>query len=454
MSLQAILNKINNLLSKVSPQQRQKVMQEAPRSMKEILNMDKALKQNGIPTTRINQKPEKVVTTKRTYYQVRYMSNLQNKSVEWAIISDKPSFDTVSGIQIFGPNLQPAIELGTIPKFPPHYITHMLIDYITRVPGIPTKSSNAMVVNESLQLEGINLKGVDWYRWLSYLSLAASVALNLMMIYAIARVIYQKVDALINEKYAAIKAEEQLNQSLFGSQTGNEPAFNIYSSAIQAVEQVIRGSYNGCILCGPPGMSKTYIVRRTLYFNHVPPSKYAIVKGASLDLAGIYAYMFQNKNKILIFDDFDRPLKDPEVINMMKAALDSYSQRMISLPQPEIAKQNMEGRLPNQFTFKGRLILITNLNKSDLDLALISRAPVIEINFDTKQMIQNLQNMLKYIAPDVDMKIKQEVLDYVIYVISKHPEYRLDFRKFKACIDARLGNPQDWQNMVIVILAS
>jgi hypothetical protein len=81
------------------------------------------------------------------------------------------------------------------------------------------------------------------------------------------------------ERLANTELENSLNHELFSRQEKDDPAFFIYNHMVRNIEHVINGQGRALLLCGPPGMSKTYTVRRTLYFNQKRPLKdYVIVK--------------------------------------------------------------------------------------------------------------------------------------------------------------------------------
>ena len=444
MGIDSILNKLNDKFSKVKKAQRDQVMSQAPASMADFLNVNKVLTQQGLPTNRINMKPEKINTPDGTKYVVRYMTNTPNKSVEWALTSTKPTFVTISSFIIYDTKLVPRLELHTIPKFPPQQMIKMMKMLLTKLPGVPILGTFQEGEMSREELTG----------WVSLVTMVLS---GLVMIFSLGYVLYTKVTAYRAEHGAANKVEKEINQKLFGAQTGQEPAFNVYSKVINVINDLLKpnSKSNGCIIYGPPGMSKTYIVRRTLYFNKIPASKYIIAKGAALSVMAVYQFLYNNRNRLIIFDDFDKPLVDEEIINLLKSALDSYPKRILSLVQETSARSGeLSSRTPNRFVFTGKIIILTNKSKDDINTALMSRVPTIELNFNSKEVIKIVGQMLTYIAPNVDMKIKQEVYRFIRDQVAKHPAIVLDFRKFSACIDARVGNPKEWKSICMSIITS
>lgn len=259
-----------------------------------------------------------------------------------------------------------------------------------------------------------------------------------------------KIKNWFQEKHAS-SAENDLNKKLFEGQNGKEPEFECYNKLINSIELIINNSrVKSLIICGIPGTSKTYIVRRTLYFNKLKNGKeYVLMKGTTLGLYDFCSILYKNRDKIVILDDFDKPLEDPGLVNILKSATDSYDRRMISVPR--VAQRSRDGGddidLPEKFEFSGKLVIITNYPFSKLDKALVSRSLTIEINFKPEEFVENIQKMLKYIMPDVDMSIKEEVLEYVSLLIRKHQINGLNFRTFQNAIVIRMLY-DNWKDMI------
>lgn len=261
------------------------------------------------------------------------------------------------------------------------------------------------------------------------------------------------------ERYIAGPAEQNLNKSLFGGQTAEDSAFGMFAGIQRYLQHIIDKRANALILCGPPGMSKTYTTRRTFHFKGMKPRKdYVIEKGSTLGLTSTYSLLYENRNRILVLDDFDTPLMDPDTVNLLKAITDSYTRRIVSLPREKVYGQGGAGegevviKAPDKFEFKGQIIIITNLRKEQIDPALLSRAPAYEVNFDTKKILDSLTDLMKYINPHIEMKYKKEVYEYIIKLYANDPNIILNYRAFQSAVDARYGNPEGWKEMLQIIV--
>jgi len=256
-----------------------------------------------------------------------------------------------------------------------------------------------------------------------------------------------KIDRDERESY---EAEKKLNAFLFKGQTKEEPAFKVYSDITQHIDNVVNGGKRSLILYGKPGASKTYLVRRSLHFSKLNPGKdYAMISGSAGDprksVNLIYETLWTYKDQLIVFDDFDSVLDNDEAINLLKAAMDSYPVRIVSMPTSGGFE---EQKLPKRFVFSGNIIIITN--KTEIAPALLSRATGVKIDFTSDEFKDHIKQLLKFINPQTDMAIKEEVFEYV----AKQKNVNIDFRRFGAIIDVRVANPEKWKDLARGILAS
>jgi len=124
------------------------------------------------------------------------------------------------------------------------------------------------------------------------------------------------------------------------------------------VQDVVDGDVRSLIISGPPGFSKSYTVEEVMRHNDV---KYEIVKGHSR-ATGLFKMLWNHKEEgsILVFDDCDSIFSDEISLNLLKTALDTTEERVISW-LAEGHWLEAEG-IPNSFEFEGSVIFITNLD--------------------------------------------------------------------------------------------
>jgi hypothetical protein len=111
------------------------------------------------------------------------------------------------------------------------------------------------------------------------------------------------------------------------------------------------------ILSGPPGVGKTHSVEG--YLSKHCQTRYKVIKG-HMTVFSLYGQLFLMKDQgnVLVLDDVDSAFSKIEGLNILKAALDTTASRTISWQ----SASSLVGAcgLPQQFTFSGSVILITN----------------------------------------------------------------------------------------------
>ena len=241
--------------------------------------------------------------------------------------------------------------------------------------------------------------------------------------------------------------------------------FEILDDMTRAVKA---GKVRSMIVTGPPGVGKSFGVEKVLskhdvfanVANDSKLKKYEVVKGA-MSALGLYAKLFAYKDakSILVFDDCDSVLLDDLSLNILKAALDSGSKRMIHWNTDSRLLAN-EG-IPNSFEFQGGAIFITNIKFENVRSkklrdhleALESRCHYLDLTIDTerekllriKQVVRDADMLAKY---DLDDTAKQEVVDFIITNAKKMRE--LSLRTILKVADLRKSFPQQWQGMAEV----
>jgi len=226
---------------------------------------------------------------------------------------------------------------------------------------------------------------------------------------------------------------------------------------------VCDGTIRGLVVCGPPGIGKSFGVERILnqhnlftkIKNGLP--KYAIVKGYASPI-NIYKTLWEHsaKDHVVVFDDCDDALTDDTALNILKAALDSGDRRTISwLAESRVLKA--EG-IDGQFDFNGNVIFLTNYDfekttsprlKAHMD-AMMSRCHYLDLEIGSqrdrllriKQIVGD--GMLK--PYDLNPAEEQEIVDYIFDNADHMRE--LSLRMVKKIADLRKAQPHSWKAFV------
>lgn len=152
------------------------------------------------------------------------------------------------------------------------------------------------------------------------------------------------------------------------------------------VDDAIDGDVRALIVSGPPGLGKSFTVETKL--KHVENTR--IIKGHSSAKA-LYELLYEYKDpeSIVVFDDCDSVFTDEKALNLLKTALDTTEERVLSwLTSGPFGGEN-QSEVPTSYVFEGSIIFITNLdfdgmiardNKIAKHLqAIVSRAHYIDL---------------------------------------------------------------------------
>lgn len=224
-----------------------------------------------------------------------------------------------------------------------------------------------------------------------------------------------------------------------------------FSFISELVGMVAKHIQNSAIICGKGGLGKTYTVIEALEKNGLSNvsgrevavsefDQFRIIKGYSTP-KGLYRSLFENQNNIMVFDDCDSVLDHEVGLNLLKGALDSYSQRVISW------NAEMKGDdLPKEFEFKGRIIFISNRRLSSIDQAIRSRSIPIDLSMTNEEMIERMRYIVDQdsFMKEYNCSIKHESLDF----LQENLDYVTDIslRTLISVIKIRANEGPNWKN--------
>jgi len=162
------------------------------------------------------------------------------------------------------------------------------------------------------------------------------------------------------------------------------------------------------VCCGAGGLGKTFSVTKTIKDNDVDESNFLFIKGYST-ARGLYNTLYDNNGKLIVFDDCDSVLEDKIALNILKSALDSYEKRTISWS----ARMNKSDVYPQSFDFTGRIIFISNKDKSKIDGAILSRSLTVDLSMTPDEKIERMEYILPNILPDYELAVKKDALKFL-----------------------------------------
>ena len=209
---------------------------------------------------------------------------------------------------------------------------------------------------------------------------------------------------------------------------------------------VVLGATPSLLVMGEGGLGKTHTVNQTIKSLEIPDTNWIVFKGYST-ARGLYNTLFDHNGKLIIFDDCDSVLEDKVAQNILKSALDSYETRQISW----MAKMSKSEEYPNQFNFTGRIIFISNKDKSKIDGALLSRSLTVDLSMTPQEKIDRMSFILGTILPEFDLEVKSDALSFLD---ENKDKTNLNIRTLIIVSKIRKQFPDTWKNLAEYMINS
>lgn len=263
----------------------------------------------------------------------------------------------------------------------------------------------------------------------------------------------------MSEYYEAEAKVAEVNDKL-NEEFPIDQRFDFVSDIVKMVAQRKTPS---AIITGDGGLGKTYSVVKALkecglkdmteFLSEsdvgaitMTDKMFTVMKGYSTAKA-LYRVLYENRNSVLVLDDTDSVLKDPDALNLLKGALDSFDKRFITW-NAEIRDDS----LPRLFQFKGGIIFISNMKPEKLDQALKTRSMCMDVSMTLEQKIQRMRTIMQCdeFLPSVPMQYKEEALE----VISEHKEKakEVSLRTLIAMTKIRSNGSPNWKQLAKYML--
>jgi len=214
----------------------------------------------------------------------------------------------------------------------------------------------------------------------------------------------------------------------------------------QNIISVLRGYTNATVICGKSGIGKTTITNQLAKEEGV---KVVNINGAIRNLKVLYGLFYNNNDPktVIIFDDVEDLFK-PNFMPVINAALDDHNPRIISFPM-EVGKEVK--KFKPEIAFTGKIIILTNLPKVKLPRAMFSRTVPVEVTSSEKEMLDQLRVTLNGIMPEIDLKYKEEVLEF-LEKLGKNLA-NIDYRVFKRALIFRMTFSPSWKKYVYAMVS-
>lgn len=216
------------------------------------------------------------------------------------------------------------------------------------------------------------------------------------------------------------------------------------------ISAVIKGLQPGCIICGAPGVGKTYrILTQLKAKGYINGQNMDIIKGKCTPRQ-LYLSLYEHKTKghMIVIDDADAlvgPKAPEDVINILKGALDSSNDdeggRLVSYRVTGELKNDDGEVIPKTMSFAGSVIVITNYSVGQLDTALRNRVFTQSLEFSTQQLLDIIKEIMPAIDPvNLSAKCKIQAYEYLSELAEKGAKMEISIRSFCTCARCfRLG---------------
>ena len=207
------------------------------------------------------------------------------------------------------------------------------------------------------------------------------------------------------------------------------------------VKMVIKGIQPAVILCGAPGIGKTFRVKQQLKAAGYTMTADNTVKGKCTPRQ-LYLTLYNNKDKgdIVLVDDADSlvgPKAPEDCINILKAALDSTADdegRLVSYKVSGELKDDEGVPVPKSHYNKCGMIVITNYSVGQIDTALRNRAFTQSLDFSTKDLLQIIRDIMPNIESNrLSMTSKAKAMNYLEKLVEEGKPIEVSCRSFITC---------------------
>jgi hypothetical protein len=217
------------------------------------------------------------------------------------------------------------------------------------------------------------------------------------------------------------------------------------------------------VVTGAPGVGKTYSVEQIL--GQQAKDKHEIVRG-TLSAINLYmlAYQYRHAGNVIVLDDADDIFHDEDALNILKVLCDTSADRIVSYRKE--AHQLRENDIPQQFSFNGAFIFISNIdfqrfvdegkNKFAAHMgALMSRSLYLDLQIHDRTA---LGVWVEHIAgsgrifdrENVPMFLRQPILDFL--KVHRDELRELSVRTLMKLCGLAKNNPTNWQPVARVLL--
>lgn len=256
-------------------------------------------------------------------------------------------------------------------------------------------------------------------------------------------------------------ADVESAQSFFEDEERATPEER-FSDMKNYIYNVIAGIRPLALLCGAPGVGKTFRVMQAVKGSGKEQNRdYKLLKG-KITPSALYMALhdFKDEGQLMIMDDCDSVFKDPDAINLLKAAYDSSDERWVTwgiaapIPMSEEMANMCDDAVfdevkkrwyyPKEFLYEGGGIIITNFQAGGIDTAIRNRALICDLSFTVDEVLDLIRGLAPKIKPDVlSTAAKDAALEYLEELAHKGAPCELSIRSFTLCAGLMMSDADE-----------
>jgi hypothetical protein len=173
-------------------------------------------------------------------------------------------------------------------------------------------------------------------------------------------------------------------------------------------------------------------------------SGFVVIKGY-MTAKNLFRTLYRNRDRIVLFDDCDKILKDPAAVDVLKAALDSYEERVVTWG----SETPFGSDLPRSFEFTGGIVFISNMSRAAIPQPIRDRASNADVTMSRQECLDRMEWVIAKgtFMPEVNPKHVREAMDFLTEN-AFHPLVKsVSLRTLIATVLNRVHKPENWQRL-------
>ena len=179
--------------------------------------------------------------------------------------------------------------------------------------------------------------------------------------------------------------------------------------------------FKSIFVAGSGGLGKSYTVQQILESEEfVEDRDYVYVKGHVSPYA-LFQLLQEHCTLPIIFDDCDGILKDSTSLEILKAVIDSYSNRKVKW----LTSAGVRERVSRVFEFTGSVIFLSNLPFDKVPQPIVSRTIMVDVSMTAQEKMDRMRYIVKTM-PEMD-GFSSEEIEELLNVLDRYKLLMADF---------------------------